>query len=244
MSARKSLKHLFVVAGLALGAGFAPGDAAADDGAVMASLIVVQGTGEVRVRPDSLRVEVGVEARASTLGEARGRVNERMRKVIEAVQGLEVPDLTVETSYLDVSPIYAERRGSEPPAIVGYSASNHVSVRIERAPAEDLAEHGARVIDAAMRAGANTLGGISFFLADPAAAEDEALAAAVRDAAHEAEVIAGAAGVSLGAIHSVEESPGLRMVPRALRPEALAATPIEVGDVVVQDTVTARFLFR
>jgi hypothetical protein len=36
----------------------------------------------------------------------------------------------------------------------------------------------------------------------------------------------------------------MRIMPRALRIEAVASTPIEVEDIVVQNSVTARYTFH
>jgi len=245
MSPRKYLKHLGLLAGLALGSAvLAPPVAAADEAAHEERLIVVQGNGEVRVRPDSLRVDVGVESRAPTLARARDQVNTGIRHVIDAVRALGIHDLTVETRILNVSPVYADRRSDEPPTIVGYAASNHVAVTIRSAPVDELGERGSRILDAALEAGANSVGAIDFFLDDPTPAEDKALSVAVRDAQREAETIARAAHVTLGPLHSVEESPGMYLVPRSVRLEALSSTPIEVEDIVVQNSVTASFAFH
>lgn len=247
MSPRKYLKHLGLLAGLALAIA-APSGASADDEAGDAAsdvpLIVVHGSGEVRVRPDSLTVDVGVEARAETLEKARSQVNLAMQRVLEAVRALNLPDLTTETRILQVSPVYAPARDNQAPRIIGYAASNHIAVTIVRVPVEELGNRGSLILDKALGAGANSIGGLDFFLADPTAAEDEALAAAVRDAKRDAQTIASAAGVTLGPIQSVEEAGGLRPLPRALKFEAIASTPIEVDDIVVQNNVTARFTFR
>ena len=93
MSARKYLKQLGLLAGLALGgAVLAPESAAADDSPRDASLIVVQGLGEVHVRPDSLSVDVGVESRAPTVDQAREKVNATMHRVIDAVMCRVTPE--------------------------------------------------------------------------------------------------------------------------------------------------------
>jgi uncharacterized protein YggE len=245
MSARKYLKQLGLLAGLALGGVvLAPQGAAADDSPGDARLIVVQGSGEVRVRPDSLRVDVGVASSAPTVGQAREKVNATMRRVIDAARALGIPGLTVETRILNVTPVYDSRPSGEPPSIVGYSASNHVAITSRSAPVDELGERGSRIIDAALDAGANNVGGIDFFLDDPTPSQDEALADAVRDAQRGAEVIARAAGVTLGPLTSVEESPGMRVVPRAVRLGAIPSTPVEVEDIVVQSNVTAKFTFR
>src|SRR5215468_2348983 len=96
MSSRKYHKHLLLAAGLLLGGiALSPADAAADEHS--RSLIVARGTGEVRVRPDSVHVDVGAEAQAATLDEARSQVSSTMAHVLDALRGLGLPDLTIES---------------------------------------------------------------------------------------------------------------------------------------------------
>ncbi|MFT3767568.1 MAG: SIMPL domain-containing protein [Minicystis sp.] len=246
MSPRKYLKHLGLLSGLVIGSAvLAPSGASADEDASAVPLIVVQGSGEVRVRPDSLTVDVGVEARAQTLDQARSQVNATMTRVLEAVKALDLPDLTTDTRILQVSPVYGQQRDNQTPRIVGYTATNHVAVTIKRVPIEELGNRGSRILDTALGAGANSISGMDFFLADPTPVEDEALASAVRDAQRDARTIASAAGVTLGSLQSIEESPGMRIMPRALRLEMpIASTPIEVDDIVVTNNVTAKFTFH
>jgi uncharacterized protein YggE len=245
MSPRKYLKCLVFLAGLAVGGALAPADAAADTDAPAPQVIVVQGTGEVHVQPDSLHVDLGVEARAATVDDARDQVNRAMRRVLDAVHGLGLDHLDAQTTILQVSPVYAPQSGDAPPSISGYAASIQISVTLQNAPVADLGDLGARILDAALGAGANSVGGLQVFLADPAPAQDEALAAAVRSARHDADVIAQAAGVTVTGLCSLEESPGMSFTPRALTLEApVASTPVAVGDIVIQSSVTARFGFR
>ena len=65
------------------------------------------------------------------------------------------------------------------------------------APEAELAARAGRIVDAALAAGANNVGSIDFFLADPSEAEDQALTLAVHNAESDAQTIALAAGVTL-----------------------------------------------
>ena len=246
MSPRKYLKHLVLLAGLSLaGVVAGPSGAHADDVDEDAQLIIVRGSGEARVRPDSLRLDLGVEARAATLDQARDLVNRAMADVITAVRGTSIENLTLDTRVIQVNPVYGPHRADQPPTIIGFAASNHISVTVRRAPVEKLGDHCSRILDAALGAGANSVGGLELFLDDPAPAHDDALAAAVVDARHDAQTIAKAAGVTLVGLHSVEESQGLHlMTPRALSLQVDASTPVAIDDIVVQSDVTARFTFQ
>ena len=241
MSRRKPFEQALLLAGLALmGVSLAPLHASADE-AGDARVIVAHGSGEVRVRPDSLEVDVGAESRAATLDEARRDVDAGMRRVIDAVRALGLPNLTLQTSVLQIQPIYAPiKGGADIPAIIGYTAGNRVTVTLEPGSPDALGDQASSILDAAVGAGANTLGSVRFYLADPSAARDQALTAAVQAAARDAATMASAAGVTLGPLSSIEESSGASIVPRALSLQ-VASTPIEVGDVSVTSDVTAKF---
>lgn len=245
MSLRKTITRAGLLAALSIScATLAPGSAAAHETQADAQLIVVNGSGEVHVRPDSLRVDVGVEARAVGLQKARTQASRALTSVIEAIHALDLPDVSMETQVISVSPIYSTPRDNKAPTITGYAASNYVTITLRKAPIDELGDRGARIIDTALASGANSVGALQFFLADPQPAIDEALAAAVQDAARDAAIIAHAAGVTLGAVHSVDQTQNVFLSPRAVTIPSMVATPIEVGDIVITSNVTARFAFH
>jgi uncharacterized protein YggE len=96
-----------------------------------------------------------------------------------------------------------------------------------------------RIVDAAVAGGANVVGDIAFALADPARAEAEARALAVKDAVARAGQIASAAGVQLGRLLSLTESPSVQ--PLARMSIARAPGPMEPGELEVMVTVQARY---
>jgi uncharacterized protein YggE len=217
--------------------------AADDDGG--RSVIIIRGTGEVRARPDSVRVEVGTEAQAPTLDAVREQVSGSVSRIVRALRAMDIPNLTVETADLRFNPVYAASKEGEVPSIVGYAASNRVLVTTKQAPDTELSNRAARIVDAALQAGANQIGGLDFFLADSTSAESQALTLAVENAARDADIMARAAHVTITGPVSLEEASAAR-VPRALTIAAapLASTPVEVGDIIIQSSVTAKFAFR
>jgi uncharacterized protein YggE len=252
MSFRKHLGQTLALAALTLGAAaVAPLDASAAtvEPPNRQQIIIAHGTGNVHVRPDSLRVDIGVESEAATLDQARTEVNEGVHKVVEAVRALNIPEIKIETRVLRFNPVYAPQKDLKPPQIVGYGASNHVVVTTLAAPLGELGDRAAHIVDAALGAGANSIGGLDFFLKDPSEAQAAAIRAAVQAAEQDAQSMAAASSVTLAGLAGMEES-GPRYVPRALSIEladlgaAPPATPVEVGDVTIQSSVTARYYFR
>jgi hypothetical protein len=213
--------------------------------------IVASGSGEVRVRPDSLRITVSVEVQAKTVEEAQKQANEQMARVIASQRALRIPDLQLQTTILSVLPVHATTpEGVRLAQIVGYSASNGVSVAVRKAPFDKIGGYASAILNAALEAGANETGGLELFLDDPSRAQAEALTKAVANARHDGEIMAKAAGVTITGTASVSE--GEESTPVLLRqaPQYEAGglggsvTPVEAGEIVVSSEVTVRFTIR
>ena len=95
-----------------------------------------------------------------------------------------------------------------------------------------------------MRNGANQLGAIRFGIAEDQPLRDEALALAVVDARRKAEIMAGAAGVTLGPVLSMSSGGGVAPAPqpvmRAMAMEA-AAVPVAEGELAISASVQMVF---
>ena len=245
MSSRNYLKHPLLVAALALGGLAAVPAHAAQDEASARSVIIARGSGEVQVRPDAVHIDVGAEAQAATIDEARTRVSGTMSHVLEALRALPQPGLTIETRSIRFTPVYAPAKEGRAPSITGFTAANRVLVTSGHIADADLAARTAQIVDTALNAGATDVGGIDFFLVDPSVAEDQALSLAVQNAERDAQTIARAASVTLAGPLSIEEDSASR-TPRSFTLEAAAAvaTPIAVGDISIQSSVTAKYAFR
>ena len=218
-------------------------DSRADESAAVQEVgpgwIHVMGRGSVSVAPDHASVRVALESRAATAADAADQNAATMTRVLEAIRGLGLPGLEIQTTGYSINPEYRTtndgRRNRE---IVAYFAVNNVEATISDVDAVG------RLVDAAIEAGANRVNSITFFTADTEAARRQALDMAVRSAREEAEVIAAALGYELGAPLEVSGN-AQRPIPRQAAAEmqlaARAATPIEVGDQAVTAEVTIRF---
>jgi uncharacterized protein YggE len=143
----------------------------------------------------------------------------------------------VQTSGLNLSAQY-DYQQNEPPRLRGYQASNQVTVTIN-----DLDRVG-ETADAVVAAGVNQIGGISFGLEDPTAAENRARQLAVRNLQAKAALYADALGVSLGGIRSLTEGggytprPPVPMYARAEMAMDAASTPVSPGELTVRIDIT------
>lgn len=204
--------------------------------------LTAMGEARVTATPDIANFSTGVVSAAKTAGEALAENTKAVAEVIAAVKAAGVESRDISTSGFSVMPQYAQvkRDGAEAQRIVGYEVRNSVSVRLR-----DLTKLGT-LLDEVVTKGSNQIGGISFDLADPSKLEEQARAAAVKDARRQAEIMAEAGGVRITRVLSIVEDGGAAPMPRmfAAAPMAMAerkAVPVEAGEQEVQARVTLTF---
>ncbi len=199
--------------------------------------ITVIGQGSVQTVPDMATISLGVTTEAKTAADALAANTEATASVLDRVAAAGVEPRDVQTSGLSLSPNWAQNNSDGTSTIVGFIASNQVTVRIR-----DLQGLGS-ILDDVVRNGANTFNGLVFGLQNPDPVMDEARNKAVADALRKAELYAEAAGVMLGAIAELSESGGGTPEPMFRRESAMldAAVPVAEGEVSVAATVTVVF---
>lgn len=200
------------------------------------SLLSVQGTGEVSVTPDAARVSTGVTTQAARAADALAQNSTAMTAVVEGLRAAGIAEADMQTGRFSVDPVYAQpvRGSDEGPKIVGTRVINQLTVVVR-----DLDDLGV-VLDDLVQRGADTVGGIQFFLADDTAALEQARRAAVADAMAAAAVLADAAGVGLGPVVSISEGGAQVPPPVMLEARAMSAAmapPIAVGEQTIRASV-------
>jgi uncharacterized protein YggE len=202
----------------------------------------VNGRASQEFAPDQGKLVVGVVTLAATSAEAARQNATLMDRVSAAVKAKLTPQdqlksvgyhLYSKTEWDSVS-----RRTRR----AGYEASNRLEIT-----SGDPQTLGA-ILDAAVNAGANSVAGPAWSLADPAAARRQVQALALADARAQAEALAQAAGLQLGNIIAMEVDgagpPHLAPAPmRAMAPGAPPSpeTSLEPGVIAVQATVRCLF---
>jgi uncharacterized protein YggE len=202
--------------------------------------VVVSGVGEARVTPDRATIMVGVQSRAATAAAAAADNARRQKAILDTLRALGLSNDQLSTANYNVAPemVYPQTGGSTP-RVTGYTVTNTVRADVRR-----LDEVG-RVIDAALAKGANEVSSLQFYSSKADSARRSALAAAVADARLDAEVLAKAAGGSLGNLLelSTSEAPVRPMMVSMRAMPAAEKTPIEPGQQTISATVTARWAF-
>ena len=206
--------------------------------------IVTMGEGEVQVTPDRARIHITVETRARTAAAAAEENSRIQQAVITRLRALGLPAERLLTLGYNVQPEYQyDPQGGGRPRISGYVARNTV-----RADVWQIDRVGP-VIDAALGAGANSIGSLDFYSSREDEVRRQALAAAVRQARLDAEAMAAAAGGRLGSLIEIQ-SGGFHHPPpmpfaRGVAMEAAQAadTPIVPGEQTFRTSVTARWQY-
>lgn len=200
--------------------------------------IQVTGQAQVSESPDRVYIDIGVTTQARKVEDATSDNATRVSAVIAAVKQAAGAAAQLTTTEYSIGPNYSYPRNGGTPTVVGYSVSNVVQVRLD-----DLHKVGS-VIDSATRAGSNNVQGIRFALRDEQAPRSEALKEAAIKARQDAEALAGALGLRVVRVLSLEEQgAGPRPVPMYAPAVKMAlaqapATSIEQGTLDVSASVT------
>jgi uncharacterized protein len=222
-----------VLAAAALAGVGLPEEARSDQGTPLRG-ITVNASGEIEAVPDRAALQIGVDTQASSAKQALNQNADRILEVIDALRKAGVAKDDLQTSQVSLWP----ETGSDGTGVTGYRAQNSVTVEV------DVARAGAAV-DAAVAAGANTVSGPMVSVDEREEHYRKALAEAVDAARAKAEAIADAAGVNVGRVTAVVESPGYEHPPMPYAAEAAraddASTPIEPGKQSIEATVTVTF---
>ena len=202
--------------------------------------IEVSGNGEAKVTPDRALIYIGVQTKGRTAALA-GQENARLATaVLEAVRAAGIAREQIGTMNYSVNPSYRYYPDGRKPELTGYDASNTVRIEVRNL------ELVGKVIDASLGAGANNISGINFFASQIDATKREALGAATTDARLSADVMAKAAGGTLGALVNVTSQMQeiARPMPMAMLTRARVAdaeTPVVAP---TEQTVTATVIGR
>ncbi len=193
--------------------------------------VTVNGTGVVKLMPDTATVRLGVEVRDRDLATAQTEASRRMTACIAAVRAAGVSERDSTTSGYNIWVNQDHNNPRRP--ITGYTVSHTLTVRVREI------SNVAAVIKAALEAGANEVHGIHFSVEEPGDAHTRAREAAVANAREKAEDLARITGATIGQVLTIDETSyapqtvagDTRMYARAMMDAApMAEAPIEPGE--------------
>lgn len=211
--------------------------------------INTNGRGEFRLAPDYAYVTVGVTTQAAGAIETASTNAAKVAAIVSALRALGLSEQQVTTSGYNLTQVYEYPKNRQP-RLSGFTARNTIRAEVRRL--DDLG----KVIDAAISAGATDVSSIQFLASSTDQARRTALSDAVKQARSDADVIARAAGGTLGRLIAVTTT-GVSL-PIAIRGFGMESmqlsaavsgvnpampTPIAPGELNVVATVSTRWEF-
>ena len=157
--------------------------------------ITVVGKSGMEATPDVAKVSLGVSSRAATPSIAREENTAAINATLAALAEMGIEEKDIQTTNMNMWNNY-DSNGN----LTGYRMSTDLTVYVR-----DITKAG-DVVDAAITAGANELNGVSYLLSNEDEMYNTALADAIALARTKAEVLAEAAGKTVGQVKKVDET--------------------------------------
>lgn len=203
-----ALAAILTACAIPAAAGGAPvsSNAAAPLGASADSLprsISVNGMGVASAAPDVAHVTLGIETISPDPAEAVNQNSENMAAVMAAIASLGIAPANVQTVNYTLSIEQVADKEGIPTGETRYHVNNQIRIEVT-----DLAQTG-DVLQKTLAAGANTVAGVEFGVADATALQQQARDKAMASAKAKAEQLAAGFGVKLGPVHNVNEFSGI-----------------------------------
>jgi uncharacterized protein len=196
-------------------------------------IIYVSGEGTVSSNPDFATINFSVIGEASSANGATNQVSEKMNKVISFLKEQNIEDADLKTMNVSVYPRYEYQTREMidypyPPedkerVLAAYEASQSLEVKIR-----DLDKSGI-IIEGAVKAGANQIGGLSFDIEDQQTFKNDARNKAIQDAKIKAEELAIQLGVKLKRVVSYNENDQMPYLLKESR--TMDSAPLGMGEV-------------
>lgn len=178
----------------------------------------VTGESKITTIPDKAVVSLGITVNESTVKQAQDKANTIINNINAELGKLNIDKKDIKTDNYSLYPNYDYQQGQR---ITGYSINANLSVNLT-----DFSKLN-QAIDAATGAGANQVGGIMFTLSDEKKkdVEHDARKQAIENAQEKAQSLSSLAGMRLGKIVNVSESPNFQPRPY----ELMKATSDSIG---------------
>lgn len=202
--------------------------------------MTVTGSGMVYLTPDIAHVNLGVHSEGANAAETVAANNTQTAKILAALKTFGIAEKDIQTVNFSIYPQQQYDTEGKPTGEMRYMVDNTVYVTVR-----DLTKVG-DLLDAAVKAGANNVYGIQFDVADKSKAMSDARKAAIDNARAIAEELATAAGVTLGAVQTINvyggSSPIIVQAKMVEASFAADSVPVQPGQMTI--TVEANVVYE
>lgn len=211
---------------------------------IMPPHINVSGMGEIRLAPDEVILNFGVEMRDKNLEQARKQVDSKAAAVLKYLKRQGVEERHIQTSYVSVHPVYPGGDfGSANPEY--YMAQKSMTVIVKKLAKYD------ELVSGLYKVGVNRLDGVSFRVADLEKHKAEAQKRAITNAKEKAMALSAELGSKIGRVYAINEGspqngPGPMYGKAAMMEASMSrdseGPSIAGGEVIVTSSVQVTFL--
>ena len=197
------------------------------------STIEVVGTGKIMVMPNLATISFTVETNAKAAGQAVNENATRTDNLLDALKTIAGEESKIRTSGFSLSPVYQKEDRLRPR---GFRVTNTVLLVTESTDKLGI------LIDEASKVGAGRINNLVFSTDREDDFRREAAVKAVQQAVQIAKDLAKAANLTLGRIINLSYAPTGPVRPyRVALMQAEARTPIEIGEIPIEERVTVVF---
>ena len=161
-------------------------------------IVRVVGISEVKVVPDRVVLEVGVQKQNVSASLAKGSADGVARRILASLRQNGVDEKDIQTTYLSLQPQFDYRKGVR---ISYFVAEQTMSIALRDIQKLDT------VLDSLIKVGGNQINSIQYETSDLRKYRDEARDLAVKAAHEKAQALAHALGQEIGKAYSIEEIP-------------------------------------
>lgn len=176
-------------------------------GSEVTRTVTVTGSGKVFLVPDVAYITIGVTTEGETTTKAVAAKDAVVKKVTEALMSKGVDKKDIQATAFSVYPQQEYDENYNPTNKIKYIVHNSIFITLR-----DIPKAG-DVLDAAIKAGAETISDIQFDVEDKTTALSEARQQAVSDAYTRAQELAEASGVKVGEVQTIKETTSLGLQP-------------------------------
>lgn len=187
------MKKLILIAAILLCASLAYADA--DE-----RYISVTGYGEIEIAPDTANLSLGFRTVNNDLVKAKAEMTQKMDALINALKQFKISEKDIQATQLYIYPRYVTAKDGVENVMQGYDVSRTITVAFK-----DLTQTDA-ILEAAIKAGANTFNGLNFSYSKEDELRQDALVKAINNANQQAQFLANRFGVTLGKLKTASTS--------------------------------------
>lgn len=214
---------------------------------VLPPLVSVSGIGEVKVQPDEIVLNVGVDVRHKNLDEARKESDEKVKELLNYLKKAGIDAKDIQTTHMSVYPNYVGDYGQSIPE--NYMTQRSVSVVVRKVSRFD------EILAGIYKTGANRVEGIEYRTSELQKYREQARKLAMQSAKEKATSLTKELGAKPGRVYNITESSS-EGYPRPMYRGAMAnkmmesadmaagGPTISVGQIMVRASVEVSFVIE